>query len=161
MLLPVAQAILAAGILLALAFWLGRPLARATVWITQRSGQRSTLLVVVSAALLLTAAGARSSIALDTLDVGTAAGRSTMTLTVALLGAALVGKLLAPLVLRDREEPTWVIGSALVPREEVGLVFAQIGLRQGVLTTEQFSALAVVIGATTFAGPLGLRRLWP
>ncbi len=57
--------------------------------------------------------------------------------------------------------PALAVGSALVPRGEVGLIFAQVGLSEGVLTPDLFAALALVITATTLAGPVLLRRFWP
>lgn len=102
-----------------------------------------------------------SSIAFETLAVGTPAGRFTLGLAALLLVAAVVGKLLAPFVLRRAEVPRLAIGSALVPRGEVGLIFAQVGLSEGILTPDLFAAVALVVAATTLVGPILLRRLWP
>lgn len=101
-----------------------------------------------------------SSIAFETLAVGAPAGRFTLGLAALLFVAALVGKLLAPFVLRRTEVPRLAVGSALVPRGEVGLIFAQVGLSERVLTPDLFAALALVITATTLVGPVLLRRLW-
>lgn len=51
-----------------------------------------------------------------------------------------------------------LVGVALVPRGEVGLIFAQLGLAAGVLTNELFGALMLMVVATTFLTPplLGL-----
>ena len=38
---------------------------------------------------------------------------------------------------------------------------AQVGLIEGVLTPDLFAALVLVITATTLAGPVLLRWLWP
>jgi Kef-type K+ transport system membrane component KefB len=189
------------------ALWLGKPLARATVWVTRWTQSRSTLLILVFSTLLLTAAAAKaaglemiigayaaglalarhperdwleaelepvielftpiffvlvgSSIAFETMDVGTPAGRFTLGLATLLFAAAVVGKLLAPFVVRRTEVPRLAVGSALVPRGEVGLIFAQVGLSERVLTSDLFAALALVITATTLVGPVLLRRLWP
>lgn len=205
--LEIARAVGQAVAFLIAALWLGRPVARATVWITRWTRSRSTLLVLVFSTLLLTAAAAKaagleliigayaaglalarhperewleaelepvielftpiffvlvgSSIAFDTLHLGTPAGRSTLALAMLLFVVAVVGKLLAPFVLREAEVPRLAVGSALVPRGEVGLIFAQVGLSEGVLTPDLFAALALVITATTLAGPVLLRRFWP
>jgi Kef-type K+ transport system membrane component KefB len=71
------------------------------------------------------------------------------------------GKLLAPFTVRSLEGPKLALGSALVPRGEVGLIFAQVGLAQGALTADLFAALALAITGTTLAGPVLLRKLWP
>ncbi len=51
-----------------------------------------------------------------------------------------------------------LVGVALVPRGEVGLIFAQLGLAAGVLTDERFGALMLMVVVTTFMTPplLGL-----
>jgi Kef-type K+ transport system membrane component KefB len=51
-----------------------------------------------------------------------------------------------------------LVGVALVPRGEVGLIFAQLGLAAGVLTPERFGALMLMVVVTTFVTPpmLGL-----
>jgi Kef-type K+ transport system membrane component KefB len=51
-----------------------------------------------------------------------------------------------------------LVGVALVPRGEVGLIFAQLGLAVGVLTDERFGALMLMVVVTTFMTPplLGL-----
>lgn len=46
-----------------------------------------------------------------------------------------------------------LVGVALVPRGEVGLIFAQLGLAAGVLTKERFGALMLMIVVTTFLTP--------
>ncbi|NIV75990.1 MAG: cation:proton antiporter, partial [Gammaproteobacteria bacterium] len=43
------------------ALWLGKPLARATVWVTRWTRSRSTLLVLVFSTLLVTAAAAKAA----------------------------------------------------------------------------------------------------
>lgn len=101
-----------------------------------------------------------SAIALESLSTATPDGRFALALTALLFVVAVSGKLAAPLVLRGRGVPMLATGSALVPRGEVGLIFAQVGLSEGVLTPDLFAALALVITATTLAGPLLLRRFW-
>src|SRR5690606_10454181 len=46
-----------------------------------------------------------------------------------------------------------LIGVALVPRGEVGLIFARLGLTAGVLTGPTFGALMLMVVATTFVTP--------
>lgn len=102
-----------------------------------------------------------SSIAFETLAIGTPDGRLTLALAALLFVVAVIGKLVAPLAIRNLEVPRGAVGAALVPRGEVGLIFAQVGLSERVLTPDLFAALALVITATTLAGPVLLRRLWP
>src|SRR5690606_18970759 len=51
-----------------------------------------------------------------------------------------------------------LVGVAMIPRGEVGLIFAQMGLVSGALTSAQFSGLMLMVFATTFMTPplLGL-----
>lgn len=81
-----------------------------------------------------------------------------------LIGAALVvvGVLtkvaagFAPWWFRGRK---LMIGVAMVPRGEVGLIFAQVGLTAGVLSVQLFSAITVMVMITTFLAPPVLARL--
>ena len=45
------------------------------------------------------------------------------------------------------------IGVGMVPRGEVGLIFADIGLRRGILSSEVFSAVLIMVMLTTFIAP--------
>jgi Kef-type K+ transport system membrane component KefB len=87
-----------------------------------------------------------SAIAFETLAIDNPEGRFTLALALILFVVAVAGKLLAPFTVRSLEGPKLALGSALVPRGEVGLIFAQVGLAQG---------------GTTLAGPVLLRKLWP
>jgi len=46
-----------------------------------------------------------------------------------------------------------VIGVGMIPRGEVGLIFAQVGLTYGVFTSDLFSAVTVMVMLTTFIAP--------
>ena len=52
-----------------------------------------------------------------------------------------------------------LVGVAMVPRGEVGLIFAQVGLTAGVLNVPLFSALTLMVMVTTFVAPPMLSRL--
>jgi Kef-type K+ transport system membrane component KefB len=56
----------------------------------------------------------------------------------------------APVWLRTRK---LLIGVAMIPRGEVGLIFAQMGLATGALTSQLFSALTLMVLATTLITP--------
>jgi Kef-type K+ transport system membrane component KefB len=45
----------------------------------------------------------------------------------------------------------------MVPRGEVGLIFADLGRRTGLLTHELFGAVVLVVMATTFLAPMLLK----
>lgn len=85
--------------------------------------------------------------------LGAFADLSVLAVGSALLVVALVGKVAAGYA------PFWVkarkllIGVAMMPRGEVGLIFAKMGLATGVLTSELFSAITMMVLATTLLTP--------
>ena len=94
-------------------------------------------------------------------DVRTFADASVMSVGLALIVVAIVGKLAAGYA------PFWfhgkksVIGVGMIPRGEVGLIFAQMGLTSGVLDVGIFSALTLMVMVTTFMAPPLLKMLFP
>ncbi|MBT8336748.1 MAG: cation:proton antiporter [Gemmatimonadetes bacterium] len=72
-----------------------------------------------------------------------------------LVGIAFVGKVLAGYVVgwgRVKLNHA-AIGVGMVPRGEVGLIFADIGRRAGILSPETFSAILIMVIVTTFIAP--------
>lgn len=73
-----------------------------------------------------------------------------------LMGVGIVGKVLAGFA------PFWIqankplIGIAMVPRGEVGLIFAQMGLSSGALSENLFSAVLLMVIVTTLITPPAL-----
>jgi Kef-type K+ transport system membrane component KefB len=49
----------------------------------------------------------------------------------------------------------------MIPRGEVGLIFAQMGLTSGVFDAAMFSAVALMVMVTTFMAPPLLKLLFP
>jgi Kef-type K+ transport system membrane component KefB len=80
-------------------------------------------------------------------------------LVLALVG--IVGKVLAGYVAIGKGLRRLVIGVGMIPRGEVGLIFAQIGLAAGLLSAGLYSSVALMVMITTFVGPLLLRMLLP
>ena len=78
-----------------------------------------------------------------------------------LIVAAVVGKFAAGYA------PFWftgnkkVIGVGMIPRGEVGLIFAQMGLATGVFDLGLFSAVTLMVMVTTFMAPPLLKLLFP
>jgi Na+:H+ antiporter len=71
----------------------------------------------------------------------------------------IVGKVVAGFAAFGRPVRRLVIGVGMVPRGEVGLIFAQLGLSTGLLTTGLYSSLALMVIVTTFVAPPALRAL--
>lgn len=77
----------------------------------------------------------------------------------ALTVAAIAGKFVAgyaPLAFRGNKA---MIGVAMIPRGEVGLIFAQMGLTTGALDAQLFSAITLMVVVTTFLAPVILGRM--
>ena len=89
------------------------------------------------------------------------ANRQTLLVAGVLTAVAFAGKFAAGYAafwFRGRKA---VIGVGMVPRGEVGLIFAQTGLAAGVLDAGLFAAVTLVVMATTFVAPPLLRLLLP
>jgi Kef-type K+ transport system membrane component KefB len=85
--------------------------------------------------------------------------RRTLWVAALLLVAALAGKWVSGLFAwRKRGKlRRSAIGVGMMPRGEVGLVFAGIGLATGVVTSDAYAAIVVVVILTTFVTPPLLR----
>jgi len=78
-----------------------------------------------------------------------------------LAAIAVIGKLLAGFSATGRGLRRSIIGVGMIPRGEVSLIFAQIGLTSGLLTQGLYSAVAVMVVLTGIATPSLLRALLP
>jgi len=79
---------------------------------------------------------------------------------VLLTGVAIASKLAAGLAVYQRGVRRWSVAVGMVPRGEVGLIFAGAGLAAGVIAEDLYSALIVVVMLTTFAAPPWLKALY-
>ncbi len=78
----------------------------------------------------------------------------------ALIVVAFIGKLAAGFFIRESRFRQIAIGLSMIPRGEVGLIFAQLGLNQGILDAETYAALLIVIALTTLAPPFMLKAYY-
>lgn len=78
-------------------------------------------------------------------------------LSLALFFVAVVGKFAGAAVIREPWSSRFVIGVAMVPRGEVGLIFAELGRVSGVLNNENYAALIIVIVLTTVLPPFVMK----
>jgi Kef-type K+ transport system membrane component KefB len=74
-----------------------------------------------------------------------------------LLLVAFVGKFASGFCIREPRRNQMAIGLSMIPRGEVGLIFAQLGFSQGILNGELYAALLIVIALTTMSPPLLLK----
>lgn len=90
-----------------------------------------------------------------------AENHSTLQVGGLLIVAAIIGKFAAgyaPFWIRANKS---VIGVGMIPRGEVGLIFAQMGLASGVFDAGLFSAMTLMVMVTTFMAPPLLKFLFP
>ena len=81
-------------------------------------------------------------------------------LALVVTGLAIASKLVAGLAVYQPGVRRWPIGVGMVPRGEVGLIFAGAGLAAGVVGPSLYSALVVVVMLTTFVAPPWLKALY-
>ncbi len=71
---------------------------------------------------------------------------------------AIAGKVAAGfVVLGEVWQTRFAIGMAMVPRGEVGLIFAEVGRTSGILPNEIYAALIIVIAYTTLLAPFWIK----
>ncbi len=74
-----------------------------------------------------------------------------------LLVVAVLGKLVSSIGTAGTASDKLLIGLGMLPRGEVGLIFATIGLANGVLNQDLYAALLLVVLVTTLVTPVLLR----
>ncbi|MFQ5688934.1 MAG: cation:proton antiporter [Gemmatimonadota bacterium] len=72
---------------------------------------------------------------------------------------AIVGKLVGGFAVRHPEVNRLAVGVGMVPRGEVGLIFAAFGLREGILSNEVYSAILIMVMMSTFLVPPFLKPI--
>ena len=87
----------------------------------------------------------------------TFAHSSVLIMAAVLIVVGVIGKLLSGLGVKDRSDRL-LIGIGMLPRGEVGLVFAAIGKSIGVISDDLFSAIILMIMVTTLIVPPLLKK---
>jgi len=77
-----------------------------------------------------------------------------------ILAIAVLGKMIGPFLIRDRLGTKLAIGMSMVPRGEVGLIFAEIGRSAGILDATTYAGIILVIAYTTLASPFWIRHYY-
>ncbi|MZH03003.1 MAG: cation:proton antiporter [Nitrospinae bacterium] len=73
---------------------------------------------------------------------------------------AVIGKIAGPWFIRESWPVRWIIGTAMIPRGEVGLIFAELGRESGIFNNEIYAGMVIVIAITTVLSPLAMQRLY-
>jgi Kef-type K+ transport system membrane component KefB len=70
-----------------------------------------------------------------------------------LTGIAIIGKVVSGWAVPWEKMNRLAVGVGMIPRGEVGLIFADIGRRSGILSDPVFSAILIMVMASTFITP--------
>lgn len=100
-----------------------------------------------------------AAVDLRSLNPFDAEARSFLMVGILLTVVAILGKLVAGLGAMRSSMRKSVIGVGMIPRGEVGLIFAQMGLSTAVLSSGLYSSVAMMVIITTFVTPPALRAL--
>ena len=84
-------------------------------------------------------------------DLGTLADPAIVAVALGVSAAAIVGKLAAGWFAGGAGR--WIVGWGMVPRGEVGLVFAMVGKQLGVMDETMFSVIVIMVILTTLVTP--------
>jgi Kef-type K+ transport system membrane component KefB len=90
-------------------------------------------------------------------DVGSLVSTEVLVTGGVLLVVAIIGKVVAGLAVGRSPGDKLLIGIGMIPRGEVGLIFAAIGLREGILGNKLYASLLLVVLVTTLMTPPLLR----
>jgi Kef-type K+ transport system membrane component KefB len=114
--------------------------------------------VDVFAPVFFVAIGAQVNVAY--LNPSTPENRAALLLALALTVVGILGKFAAGFAAWGKVSRVF-IGAGMIPRGEVGLIFAQIGKQNGALPEPVFVAVVLAVFATTFVTPPLLKALRP
>jgi Kef-type K+ transport system membrane component KefB len=101
-----------------------------------------------------------ASVNLRLLDPTNPESRGALAMAGILLALAVIGKIVAGCAAPWTSYQRLIVGVGMIPRGEVGLIFADVGRRSGILADEVFSALILMVMATTFVTPPALKALF-
>jgi Kef-type K+ transport system membrane component KefB len=71
--------------------------------------------------------------------------------------AAISSKLIAGLFVPDNHYRRVALGMAMVPRGEIGLIFAEVGRVSGIFNNEVYAAIVMVVAYTTLLSPFWIK----
>ncbi len=81
-------------------------------------------------------------------------------LSVLLFIIAVLTKLSAGFVIRGTLKERLSVGMAMLPRGEVGLIFAEFGRLSGIYDNTLYAVIIFVVALTTLFAPIGLKKIW-
>ena len=81
-------------------------------------------------------------------------------LSAVLFVVALITKLIAGIFVKGTRKEKLSVGFSMLPRGEVGLIFAEFGRISGIYDSTLYAVIIFVVALTTLIAPLALKRLW-
>lgn len=84
---------------------------------------------------------------------------SVLVFTIALIIVAVIGKLASCLPLIRSKMQILLVGVGMIPRGEVGIIFATIGLKAGAFDHVLYTVILILVMFTTFITPVWLKLL--
>ena len=72
---------------------------------------------------------------------------------------AVISKMIGVIFINESWSSRWLIGMSMVPRGEVGLIFAELGRLSGIFNNETHAGLIIVIILSTILPPFGMKWL--
>ena len=85
-------------------------------------------------------------------DLSTLSDPKTVLVALGVTTAAVIGKLASGFFAGKGKNP-WIVGWGMVPRGEVGLIFAMVGKALGVMSESMFSVIVIMVILTTLLTP--------
>ena len=73
---------------------------------------------------------------------------------------AISGKILGSFLIKEKNSTRLAIGMAMVPRGEVGLIFAEIGRTSGIFNDTIYAGMILVIAYTTITSPIWIKHYY-
>ncbi|MCK4707739.1 MAG: cation:proton antiporter [Gammaproteobacteria bacterium] len=77
-----------------------------------------------------------------------------------MLVTAVFGKMIGPFLIKEKNSTRFAIGLSMVPRGEVGLIFAEIGRTAGIFDATIYAGIILVIAYTTIASPIWIKHYY-
>ncbi len=103
-----------------------------------------------------------ASVNLNVLNPLVPENREGLVIAACLIAIAVIGKVIAGFtVFGDKPINRLAVGTGMIPRGEVGLVFAGLGASTGVLSESLDAAVLIMVVVTTLIAPLLLRWVFP
>jgi len=94
------------------------------------------------------------SLNLQAVDWGSA---SVLWMAVTFILLAIFSKLAGAFLIEESTHFRWAVGLAMIPRAEVGLIFAELGRVSGVFDNDMYAVMIITIAATTILPPFILK----